>query len=350
MSAPWSRHLVGVLVLFGATLLATGCGSAPMPLPQGIEVAEDFELEFVFGGLERPSQIAMTSDGDFIAAEVVEENGGIGRIVRIDREEPDGRVVLQSGLDKPTGIAVVGEQLWIMERDRLSVTSLEPDAELDVVAADLPNNGRSEGTLTVTPDGALLYNTSGRKRGAVRTEGSGAIFRVEDPSAGTASPMTTVATGFKHAYAHAFTPDGSLWSVEMTDGTFDGNRASDKLVRIEPGSDGGWPFCIDDNVPVIEFGGTTELCAESPRSHALFGPGATPTGLVVAPWDASVFLVTLWIPGTVVSVPVEAGANAHPGTIVISGIESPQSLLVDGDRVLVVDHETGDVYALTAAP
>lgn len=61
------------------------------------------------------------------------------------------------------------------------------------------------------------------------TEGSGRIFEV-DPAT---NAVAEVASGFKHAYAHTFTGDAStattLWSVEMTDGTFDGEPGSDEL-------------------------------------------------------------------------------------------------------------------------
>ena len=44
---------------------------------------------------------------------------------------------------------------------------------------------------------------------------------------------------------------------------------------------------------------------------------------------------------------IDAADAPHEGTIVIDGIESPQALLVDSDRVLVMDHETGTIFSLT---
>jgi hypothetical protein len=133
----------------------------------------------------------------------------------------------------------------------------------------------------------------------------------------------------------------------MTDGRFDGERASDELVMIQPGDDGGWPQCVDDNRPVDEFGGTADVCDASPRSHALFGPGATPTSFVIAPWDPDQFIVALWLPGRVVTVPRTASQTPHEPADFIGGVESPQHLLVDGDRVLLSDHETGRIFAIS---
>lgn len=342
----WIRLLGTLLIL---AIAGAACGSSSAELPAGVSVAAGHQLTIVTTGFDRPTQLAFTPAGDLILGALTGgENEASGSVILALAPDFEDRTILQSGLDKPTGVAVIGTDLWIMQRDSLAVTTLGPDAELTIVAADLPNNGRSEGTLTVAPDGALLFDTAGRKRGAVRTEGSGTVFELPEPSAWQSMPPESIATGFKHAYAHTFTADGKLWAVEMTDGNFDGERASDELVQVSRGDDGGWPFCVDDNRVVAEFGGTPEICAESPSSHALFGPGSTPTSIVVAPWDPELLLVTLWITGTVVAVPTDPAGAPYVGQVIIDGIESPQSLLVDGDRVLVADHETGTVFALTA--
>ncbi len=328
-------------------LLAVCCTDAGPTVPAGIAVGDGLEIAVVADGFDRPTQLTRTLTGDLLVTELAGgENEATGRLVLVTGDDLGSRTVLQNGLDKPTGVAVVGDRVWIMQRDRLGFTTLDAGAPLETVASDLPNNGRSQGTLSLSPDGQLLFDTSGRKRGAERTPGSGTLWGIDPAELGQAQP-TPIAEGFKHAYAHTFTADGQLWSVEMSDGTFDGERANDELLAIDPGDDAGWPFCVDDNRPVVEFGGTPQRCADVPRSHALFTPGATPTDIVVAPWDPTIFLVTLWIPGTVVSVPVDPGGAPYAGDVVVEGLESPQALLVDGDRVLVVDHGTGTIFALS---
>lgn len=332
-------------VIAACGLLLAGCGDASPDVPAGITVADGLGLSVYAEGFDRPTQLTRTPAGDLLVTELAGgENDATGRLLLVDADDLDDRTVLQTGLDKPTGVAVAADLVWIMERERLAATTLAEGALVETVAGDLPSNGRSQGTLTLSPDGQLLFDTSGRKRGAERTAGSGILWSL-DPADDNAQPVQ-IAEGFKHAYAHTFTSDGQLWSVEMTDGNFDGERAGDELLAIEVGDDAGWPFCVDDNRPVAEFGGTAERCEAVPRSHALFGPGATPTDVVVAPWDPDTLLVALWISGTVVSVPVDPAGAPYAGEVVIDGIESPQALLVDGDQVLVVDHETGTVFAL----
>jgi len=134
------------------------CGGG-RPIAESVGTPDEFTATIFASGFDGPTQMVIVGDDLLVAELNGRENDGTGRILRLSLEDPQERVVLQSGLDKPTGIAVTGGRLWIMERDRLSVTTLASDARREVVAQDLPNNGRSEGTLTVTPDGQLLYNT-----------------------------------------------------------------------------------------------------------------------------------------------------------------------------------------------
>jgi len=322
------------------------CASSD-PGPSALEVPEGFTSAVFASGFSGPTQMEFASEGQLVVAELNgAENDERGRVLLVDLVDPTNRVVLQAELDKPTGVAVTGDTLWIMLRNELVRTTLEPNAPLIEVTGELPFNGRSQGTLTVTADDQLIFNTSGRKRGAERTAGSGAIFVIENASTDPSEP-TEFATGFKHAYAHVTDETGQLWSVEMTDGNFDELRASDELVAVNEGDDAGWPFCVENNRPVAEFGGTTNSCASVPSSHALFGAGATPTSFVIAPWDPDVFLVALWLRGEVVEIPRAAPPSSpHAATVFTASVESPQHLLIDGDRVLLSDHASGQIFAI----
>ena len=77
--------------------------------------------------------------------------------------------------------------------------------------------------------------------------------------------------------------------------------------------------------------------------------GATPTSVVVAPWDDDTFVIALWVTGQVVTVPRTAAQTPHDPVLFIDGIESPQHLLVDGDELLVSDHDTGQILAVSMA-
>jgi len=310
-----------------------------------VEAPDGFRVSEVVDGLDGPTQMVLDADGALVVAHLNgAEDGGDGQVLRIDLDRRDAEPeVLFDGLVSPTGVAVLDDEIWVMEERTLSRGPIE-GGELEVVLDDLPFNGRSEGTLTATPDGDLLYNTSGALDGTSAAEGSATLFSLtpgRDP--------VPLATGFKHAYARVLDADGTLWQTEVSEGSFGGDPIPDELVSVEPGDDFGWPRCVGDRVPVELNEGTEELCADTPRSHVVFEPAATPTSVEVAPWDPDLLVVALWVEGRVVTVPRRQGEGPVEPSTFVSGIEHPQHLLADGDRLLVSDHETGRILAVERA-
>ncbi len=353
MTSTAVRNTIGGAVLALAVLAS--CGSEDDAAPgdasgvEGVEVPDGFVVEEVVTGLDRPSQIALAPDGRLLVAQLAGgERDGTGQVVTVDLDverrgdDPvDGpHDVLLDDLVVPTGVAVFDDELWVMEQRTLSRGPLD-GGDREIVTDDLPFNGRSEGTLTTTPDGRLLWNTSGDREGDAAADGSGRLFAID-----AAGGAESIASGLKHAYAHVVGPDGTLWVTEIGDGTYDGAPPPDELVAVTDGDDFGWPRCIGDRTPVAEYGGTAARCASTPRSHALFPPRSTPTSVAIAPWDDEVLLVALWVDGAVVAVPVAPGDEPHDGEPFLTGIEHPQHLLADGDRLLVVDHDGGRVLAV----
>lgn len=312
----------------------------------GVSVLNGFDAEVLAEGFVGPTQIALAPDGRLLVAELNGGEGdGAGRVVAVSLDAPEERTVLVDDLLTPTGIAVSDGLLWIMEQRRLSVGPLDGGSGRTIVADDLPFNGRSQGTLTTLRSGSVLYNTSGREDGDRLVAGSGVLWRIDGPDADPAA----VATGTKHAYAHVEHPDGRLFVTEIADGRFDGAAPPDELTIVRDGDDFGYPRCVGDGTPVAEFGATAADCVDTPPSLALFEPGATPTSVAVAPWDDETLLVALWNDGTVVSVPSEPAAQPHTGEVFLAGLDQPQHLLADGDRLLVVDHAGGRILAVTAS-
>ncbi|MGI9613368.1 MAG: PQQ-dependent sugar dehydrogenase [Acidimicrobiales bacterium] len=306
--------------------------------------AAEVRVETVHEGLLGPTQLIVLDDKTFIVATINGgENDQLGQVLRIDR--PSGTTeVLRENLDKPTGIAVIGDELWVMERDRLTRGPLDGDTEPAVVVDDLPNNGRSEGTLTVTPDGLVLFDTSGAKFGGDVVEGSGRLFTV-DPTERPGTP-TELASGFKHAYAHVFDEAGVLWTTEMTDGSFDGQPAGDEVVAVEAGADHGWPRCVENNRAVVEFGGDDKTCAETPESIAVFGVGATPTSVALSPFEAGVLLVSLWNEGRIVQIDTTSSDASAVGDL-LAGLDRPQHLVSTDDALYATEFGSGRILRVT---
>lgn len=340
--APILRRLTPMVVMTVAVCVgAAGCVGDDSSVGDGA-----LSGEILVEDLAGPTQLAIDQDGSWLVAQLAGgENDGTGQVVRLDPAALDApSEVVLDGLDKPTGIALFEGELWVMERDRLTRGPVD-GTERIVIADDLPTNGRSEGTLTVDGD-RLLYDTSGAlEDDGIPTPGSGTLFAVTVDDDGVAE-IAAVATGFKHAYAHTRADDGTLYTTEIGDGRYDGERPLDELVPVVEGVDHGWPRCVGDNRAVVEYGGTEAECATVPPSRALFPAGATPTSVVVAPWDTDVLLVALWNEGEVVAVPTDGDGDGEYG-VVYTGADHPQHLTVDGDRVLLTDHVAGRIVALS---
>lgn len=325
--------VVGLSALFGCGAGETGTG-------------DDLTLTEIATGFGGPTQIAVAPDGRLLVAELNGAEGeGRGRILAVSGEDGSDREVLVEGLLTPTGVVVENDRLWVMEQRRLTVGPFADPSRRVVVHDDLPFNGRSEGTLTAFPGGGVIYNTSG-SRDAARPEelkpGSGTLWAQRTPDA----EPEAYATGFKHAYAHVVDVDGALWSTEMSDGRLDDAVPPDELVRVRPGDDFGYPRCVGDRVPVAELGADDDTCAGTPRSHALFEPGATPTSVALAPWDDDVLVVALWNRGEIVSVPRAETGRPHRAEVLVAGVGNPQHLVTDGDRLLVSDFSGGRILAI----
>lgn len=97
---------------------------------------------------------------------------------------------------------------------------------------------------------------------------------------------------------------------------------------------------------MVEFGGDAAVCADTVESQALFDPGATPTGVAVAPWDPDLLLVANWTQDRIVGVPFGSSPPVTP-IVVVADIPTPQHLLPQDDRVLVTSHTAGQILAVT---
>ncbi len=338
--------IVAALVAVAVVALPAAC-TADDPGPAVIE-AGTVETTVLVEGLVRPTQLFIDGDRWLVAQLNGGEGDELGQVLSIDPEQPGETEVLIDGLDKPTGVARFDGDVWVMTADRLlrfdlkgrSGAPLVPDDAV-VAAGPLPNNGRSEGTLSVV-GGVLVFDTSGRVVDGEVVEDSGRLWSID--ASGT---IAELGSGFKHAYAHVGLVDGSLLVTEINDGRFDGEPGADSLLRLQPGTDHGWPACVAqletiERRPVSEFGGTASVCADLPPLLATFDVGATPTGVALVPWDSSVVAVALWNRSEVVAVSLTTGTVTP-----LVELPRPQHLSTDGDHLLVVDHDEGRIYSLS---
>jgi glucose/arabinose dehydrogenase len=356
----WQRARQASLVCLSFLIVAcTPALMTPRPTPvaeveqaNGLTLPRGYTATIMAQGLIGPTQMILGPDDRLWVAQLAGgENAGQGQVVAVDRATGDQETLVENLL-KPVGIAVLDGFLWIASHNDLLRAPIGADGaigELEPVQQDLPFNGRSIGTLTVTSDGSLLYETSGARSGNEAAPGSATLWEL-DP-ANPEMPQA-LAGGLKGAYAHTFDDAGRLWITEVADDPVNGQPPPDELNLWSPEANFGWPQCYGLQEPATNYGGDEAFCQTTESAVALFPPRATPTSVVASPWEADVLLVALWLEGTVVRVPVTMQGEHAVGTPepFLGGLSNPQHLLVLEDGTLLVsDFATGTIYQITAA-
>jgi len=320
-----------------AALALVGCTASSSTTTDKAPVGN--ESTVIVDDLSGPTQF---TDGPgrwlLIAQLAGDEDANTGQVLAVDTATGE-RIVLYENLEKPTGVAWLDGFVWIMEKRRLVRgewlgTGTTP-GPLTVMVDELPFNGRSEGTLTVTPDNLILYETSGSISNGVVDDGSGTLW-VFDPESLTSSK---VATGLKNAYAHTFLEDGRVLTTEIGDNIAD---APVEEVNILPYSgpsgppvDAGWPSCAGDSD-----------CDGVVSPIAIFDRNTTPTGITA---DGAFVYVALLVTGEIHRFEVTSdGIERAPTTVIASGFQGPHTILLRPDGTLwISEHFAGRIVAIT---
>ncbi len=319
-----------------------------------LTLPEGYSASLVASGLRGPTQMILGPDGRLWLAQLGgAENAGAGQVLALSSGTGE-REVLLDNLFKPTGIALLDGYLWIASgRDllRAPLAAGGGVGALETVLRDLPFNGRSNGTLTVTPEGGLLFETSGRRQGDAAQPGSGVLWRLKPTDPANPQPL---ATGLKGAYAHAFDSAGRLFTTEIGDDSVNAQAPPDELNLVVEGADYGWPRCYGNQRPALNYGGTPEICRRSRAPLVTFAPHTTPTGLMASPFEDGVLLVALWGPvdAGVVRVAYSVDGVEEEDAVgeietFISGLQNPQHLLATPEGLLVSDFGRGMIYRVT---
>lgn len=290
----------------------------------------------IVDALDGPTQFTDGPAGWLLIAQLAgDEEAKTGQIIAVD-PVAGTRLSLLDGLDKPTGVAWLNGFIWVMERRRLvrsawggSGTTPGPT---EVMVEDLPYNGRSEGTLTTTPDNRLIYETTGSISGGSVTPDSGTLW-VFDPLTKTS---TKIGTGLKNAYAHVFGVDGRLFTTEIGDNI--------ELAPVEEinevayagpdtkAADYGWPRCAGDRE-----------CEGVISPLATFDRNSTPTGIAV---DKTYAYVSLLVTGEIRRVTLNDGAQL----VLRSSLEGPHTISLRPNGDLWISEHFGDRIIAVSLP
>ena len=292
-------------------------GTKPKAAP-GTQVASFAE------GLDHPRWLYVLPNGDVLVAETnappkpedskgpkgwvmkkVMERAGAGvpsanRITLLRDQDGDGvaetRTVFLQNLNSPFGMALVGEDFYVADTDRLlrfhypnGATQLTGQGEKVV---DLPGgtlNHHWTKNVIASPDGTKLYVTVGSnsnvaENGLDKEEGRAAIWEVV-PATGQ---HRIFASGLRNPNGLAWEPEtGKLWTAVNERDEIGSDLVPDYITSVKDGGFYGWPFSYyGQHVDARVEPGNAALVQKALVPDYAVGPHTASLGLMFAQANA----------------------------------------------------------------
>ncbi|MFD1610461.1 PQQ-dependent sugar dehydrogenase [Sphingomonas tabacisoli] len=299
-------------------------GNATPTAPAGLKVQAFAQ------GLDHPRWLYTLPNGDVLVAEAnspprkVEgiadrvmgwllNRAGAGvpsanRITLLRDANGDGvaetRSVLISGLNSPTGMALIGNTLYVANTDAvIAFPYHEGDTKITAKPekiVSLPGGGNHWArNLLASPDGRLLYVTVGSssnigERGMDKEERRAAIWEVYPPN----KSFRIYAAGLRNPNGLAWEPHRKdLWTVVNERDMLGGDGPPDYLTFVDFGAFYGWPYSYWGGYVDKRVDERPDLLEYTRRPDYALGPHVAPLGLVFAdgaklgaPFDNGAFI------------------------------------------------------------
>lgn len=157
------------LIFIIATVFASGCANQA-------ETAKNANTPLQkITDLKTPESVVQAKDGRIFISEIGEfGKDGDGQITMIDKSGK--RSVFASGLNDPKGLAVIGINLYVADKDK--ITKISPDGSSSVFAAAsaFPAKPQFLNDLEADPQGNLYVSDSGDIMGSGK---GGAIYKLD---------------------------------------------------------------------------------------------------------------------------------------------------------------------------
>jgi len=323
---------VMVLVLASATI----AGAQPAGRPQvecdadngGLRLPSGFCALVVAENVGRARHLAVRRNGDlYVALNPAPDGSDPGGVLALRDVDGDGKADERATLSTTggSGLALSDNERFLFVgqpdrilRYRLLPRELSPPDPPETVVAGLPADGDHRAKTVVMADRGRLYVNHGSASNACQVENREPLSPGQDPcpeldvragvwlyrAFGTDQVMADgrrFATGLRNVNALAVQPrTGRLWGLQNgRDQLFDNwpnlftaeddqLAPSEELLRIDRGSNNGWPYCYEDprqpgKVLAPEYGGNGESkgrCARVPASRLRLPAHWAPLGIV----------------------------------------------------------------------
>ncbi|MDG9883050.1 sorbosone dehydrogenase family protein [Pseudomonas sp. GD04058] len=286
-------------------------------------------------GLDHPRWLYVLPNGDVLVAETnapekPEDSKGIrgwvmkkvmakagagvpsaNRITLLRDADKDGvaetRTVFLKDLNSPFGMALVGNDLYVADTDRLlrfkyqeGATSLNGTGEPITELPGGPLNHHWTKNVIASKDGSKLYVTVGSnsnvaENGMDKEEGRAAIWEV-DPATGQ---HRIFASGLRNPNGLAWEPhSGQLWTAVNERDEIGSDLVPDYITSVQDGAFYGWPYSYyGQHVDVRVDPQDANLVAKAIAPDYAVGPHTASLGLAFAeagalpaPFDQGAFI------------------------------------------------------------
>lgn len=270
--------IVGLLIVsIPVVLLATGtidssslrmvlnvmAGISGPPASEGIvreryQVPEGFSVQLYASDIPRARFLHFTPAGDLL---VSRPHSGDILLLRHDSNgdgQPDGRETLMAGLDRPLGMAISGDWLYIAESNRIGRIAFDsstgkPNGDYQAIVEGLTDNGNHwSKTIRIGPDNKL-YLAQGSTCNVCEEEDSRRATMMRFNLDGSQSEV--FATGLRNSVGFDWAPwSGEIFATDNGRDLLGDDFPPCELNHIEQGHFYGWPYFNGDNLPDPDMG------------------------------------------------------------------------------------------------
>lgn len=226
-------------------------------LDQRISLAEGFSLSIYANGLDNARVLRFTPSGDLL---VSTPRTGQVWLVKKDQNgdgQADGQRVLVEQLNRPHGIELLDEWLYIAESDGVARIAFDAangsvSGEITRIITGLPGGGNHwSRTIHKGPDG-WIYLTIGSSCNACEEEDNrrAAMHRFRSDG----SDLQFYATGLRNSVDFDWSTDGTLYATDNGRDLLGDDLPPDELNRIRANGFYGWPYAWGDGQPDPDLG------------------------------------------------------------------------------------------------
>ena len=328
----------------------------PPSLPQAAPAPEiglpaGFTAFAIATGLEQPTSIAVSADGDIYVSERL---GEIHRLVDNDGDGVFEQLVTFAVRPADLNGIAFSPQGSLYASSTGTVTVLR-DTDGDTVAdvseqiiAGLPNGRHQNNGLAFGPDGKLYITNGSTCDECVEVDERSATILQANPDG---SDLRIYARGLRNTYDLTFDAQGRLWATD--NGSDDPCATIDELNLVEDGGDYGWPYgqrCdpyLDGIAPEASLGLHTAATGIDSYDAAQF-PERYRGDLFTTFWGSFVFAPDP-ISKVLVHIALEETPTGLRATMETfgTGFENPVDVVVDRDgTLLVLDFGSGTLYRI----